>query len=402
MEENRKYKISELATSNSSQYSKNEKWSIVRYLDTGSITNNIIEEMQTIRMGVDEFPSRARRKVKRGDIIYSTVRPNQKHFGYIENPAENMLVSTGFTVLSVNEDVADSKYLYYWLSQQSIIDYLHAVGEQAVSAYPTIKAKDIEDLEIILPPLFEQRHISSILTCIDSKIELNRRINDNLEQQAQALYKSWFVNFEPFRGGKFVDSELGMIPEDWKVGTLLDIANIKMGQSPSGSSFNENGDGIIFYQGRTEFGKRFPSIRLYTTEPTRYAVPNSVLLSVRAPVGDINITTKSCCIGRGIASLYSRDYYSSFLFYTLKTLKPMFDRFNGEGTVFGSINKKALEEMKILLPTECILLKFETIVNPLDSHIQELSEEVLVLSNYRDNLLPRLMSGELKINEMNS
>jgi type I restriction enzyme, S subunit len=180
MEENRKYKISELATSNSSQYSKNEKWSIVRYLDTGSITNNIIEEMQTIRMGVDEFPSRARRKVKRGDIIYSTVRPNQKHFGYIENPAENMLVSTGFTVLSVNEDVADSKYLYYWLSQQSIIDYLHAVGEQAVSAYPSIKAKDIEDLEIILPPLFEQRHISSILTCIDSKIELNRRINDNL------------------------------------------------------------------------------------------------------------------------------------------------------------------------------------------------------------------------------
>lgn len=233
-------------------------------------------------------------------------------------------------------------------------------------------------------------------------ITLNRPLNDNLEQQAQALYKSWFVNFEPFRGGKFVDSELGMIPEDWKVGTLLDIANIKMGQSPSGSSFNENGDGIIFYQGRTEFGKRFPSIRLYTTEPTRYAVPNSVLLSVRAPVGDINITTKSCCIGRGIASLYSRDYYSSFLFYTLKTLKPMFDRFNGEGTVFGSINKKALEEMKILLPTECILLKFETIVNPLDSHIQELSEEVLVLSNYRDNLLPRLMSGELKINEMNS
>jgi|SRR5574344_129512 type I restriction enzyme, S subunit len=296
------------------------------------------------------------------------------------------------------KEVIDSDYLYY-LTKTKIRELQN---NSHGCVFDTITKNTFDNILCFIPSKDLQIYIASILSSLDDKIELNRRINDNLEQQAQALYKSWFVNFEPFRGGKFVDSELGMIPEDWKVGTLLDIANIKMGQSPSGSSFNENGDGIIFYQGRTEFGKRFPSIRLYTTEPTRYAVPNSVLLSVRAPVGDINITTKSCCIGRGIASLYSRDYYSSFLFYTLKTLKPMFDRFNGEGTVFGSINKKALEEMKILLPTECILLKFETIVNPLDSHIQELSEEVLVLSNYRDNLLPRLMSGELKINEMNS
>ena len=297
-----------------------------------------------------------------------------------------------------SKGLVDKDFLYYLMKTK----VKELKNNSHGSVFDTITRTTFDNIICRIPNAQEQRKIATILSSLDDKIELNRRINDNLEQQAQALYKSWFVNFEPFRGGKFVDSELGMIPEDWKVGTLLDIANIKMGQSPSGSSFNENGDGIIFYQGRTEFGKRFPSIRLYTTEPTRYAVPNSVLLSVRAPVGDINITTKSCCIGRGIASLYSRDYYSSFLFYTLKTLKPMFDRFNGEGTVFGSINKKALEEMKILLPTECILLKFETIVNPLDSHIQELSEEVLVLSNYRDNLLPRLMSGELKINEMNS
>ena len=119
-------------------------------------------------------------------------------------------------------------------------------------------------------------------------------INQNLEAQAQAIFKSWFVDFEPFQDGKFVDSELGPIPKGWQVGTLQDIAQITMGQSPSGDSYNEDGDGCVFYQGRAEFGSRFPTRRLFTTSPKRMAQAGDVLLSVRAPVGDLNLSYENC------------------------------------------------------------------------------------------------------------
>jgi type I restriction enzyme S subunit len=230
----------------------------------------------------------------------------------------------------------------------------------------------------------------------------NGTINDNLEQQAQALYRSWFIDFEPFKGGKFIDSELGEIPEGWRVGKLIEIADIIMGQSPQGSSFNEIGDGIIFYQGRTEFGERFPSIRLYTTEPSRFAEPLSVLLSVRAPVGDINIASRKCCIGRGLASIKSKKAHYSFLFYTMQSLKPLLDKFNGEGTVFGSINRSSLENMTIVIPPNDIIERFEKITQKIDMKILNFFNESNNLKDQRDILLPKLMSGELKINDLHS
>ena len=232
-------------------------------------------------------------------------------------------------------------------------------------------------------------------------IPKNRAINDNLEQQAQALFKSWFVDFEPFKDGEFVDSELGMIPKGWRVGKLSDIADVTMGQSPSGESYNENGIGEIFYQGRTEFGDRFPSIRLYTTAPNRMAESNSILLSVRAPVGDINVALQKCCIGRGLASINAIDNYYSFVFYTVKSMKKDFGVYNGEGTVFGSINKDSLNNMSVIIPTDDIKSNFENIISKLDNEYRLNYNEIVNLSNLRDTLLPRLMSGELKINEIN-
>ena len=219
--------------------------------------------------------------------------------------------------------------------------------------------------------------------------------NHNLEEQAQALYKSWFVDFEPFKDGKFVESELGMIPEGWRVGQLSEIAKITMGQSPSGTSFNEDGNGIVFYQGRTEFGFRFPSIRLFTTEPTRYAEPDSVLLSVRAPVGDINIASQRCCIGRGLASIESISGNSSFILYTILSLHSTLDRYNGEGTVFGSVNRKELESLSVIIPPENIQNRFEQIASTLDEEIKSKSKELNQLSESRDSLLPCLMSGKI-------
>ena len=299
---------------------------------------------------------------------------------------------TEHAVVAVGNELADSYFLARLLS------LMHLGNLSAQSAQPGLSIQTLSKQIIRLPSISYQREISTVLKSLDDKIELNRRINDNLEQQAQALFKSWFVDFEPFKNGQFVDSELGKIPEGWKVGYLSEIADIIMGQSPNGSTYNENGEGIIFYQGRAEFGTRFPSIRLFTTNPTRIAPANSILISVRAPVGDINITHKECCIGRGLASAVSRTNKSAFLLYTLFSLKSDLDKFNAEGTVFGSINRKALETLKILIPTNDLISKFEAIVASMDQQILILHIESENLKILRDTLLPKLMSGELSVN----
>ena len=298
---------------------------------------------------------------------------------------------TEHAVVAVGNELADSYFLARLLS------LMHLGNLSAQSAQPGLSIQTLSKQIIRLPSISYQREISTVLKSLDDKIELNRRINDNLEQQAQALFKSWFVDFDPFKDRKFVDSELGKIPEGWKVGYLSEIADIIMGQSPNGSTYNENGEGIIFYQGRAEFGTRFPSIRLFTTNPTRIAPANSILISVRAPVGDINITHKECCIGRGLASAVSRTNKSAFLLYTLFSLKSDLDKFNAEGTVFGSINRKALETLKILIPTNDIISKFEAIVASMDQQILTLHLESENLKILRDTLLPKLMSGERSV-----
>ncbi|MBQ9883899.1 MAG: restriction endonuclease subunit S, partial [Bacteroidaceae bacterium] len=263
-----------------------------------------------------------------------------------------------------------------------------------------INAKTYGNMPITLPPRDIQDKIVDVLKSLDAKIEVNRRINDNLEQQAQALFKSWFVDFEPFKDGELVESELGMIPKGWRVGILNDIAKITMGTSPNGTSYNIIGEGDVFYQGRAEFGFRFPSRNMFTTEAKRYAEVNSVLLSVRAPVGDINIANERCCIGRGLASIQSKENNDSFVFYLLQSLKPQFERFNGEGTVFGSINKKALEELPIIIPTIANMNAFNSICSIIDDQIKTIDMESRRLAELRDSLLPRLMSGELKVNDV--
>lgn len=223
--------------------------------------------------------------------------------------------------------------------------------------------------------------------------------NHNLEEQAQALYKSWFVDFEPFKDGGFFDSELGMIPEGWHLGTLSEIADVTMGQSPSGTSFNEDGRGIAFYQGRTEFGFRFPSIKLFTTEPTRYAEPHSVLMSVRAPVGDINVALDKCCIGRGLAAITAKNKALSFVLYTLKGKTLELDLYNGEGTVFGSINRKELEGLSILIPPKSIIQRFNDCIKPVDDSIEIACKETVSLSYLRDSILQKLMSGQMTLDD---
>lgn len=292
----------------------------------------------------------------------------------------------------VTKNIVDTKFLYYNLKNKGI------KGDG--SAIPQITIPMIKKEIVSIPNIHVQKKIAGILSPLDGKIKLNHRINENLAQQAQALFKSWFVDFEPFKDGKFVDSEFGKLPKGWKVGILSDIANITMGQSPKGTSYNEIGNGIVFYQGRADFGNRFPSIRLFTTEPSRYAEPHSVLLSVRAPVGDINVAVEKCCIGRGLASILSKDNHQSFILYTMYSLKKELDKFNSEGTVFGSINRFSIENLKIVIPPIDVMDEFEHLVSKIDNLLLNLFQETTRLEQLRDILLPRLMSGELKITDI--
>ena len=183
-------------------------------------------------------------------------------------------------------------------------------------------------------------------------------------------------------------------------GTLSEIANITMGQSPSGTSYNEDGIGTVFYQGRAEFGSRFPTRRLFTTEPKRMAAKGDVLMSVRAPVGDLNVAFEACCLGRGLGGIQSNNGCQSFTLYTMFALKQQLDMFNGEGTVFGSINKNDMANLPVFIPSDEVIREFEELVSPMDATIEANYAESCNLQIIRDTILPRLMSVELSVAEV--
>lgn len=190
------------------------------------------------------------------------------------------------------------------------------------------------------------------------------------------------------------------ISSKWTEGVLSDVADIIMGQSPKGDTYNEDGVGTVFFQGRGEFGFRFPKRRLFTTYPKRMAQSNDVLMSVRAPVGDLNVAFEPCCIGRGLGAIRSKDNHQSFVLYTVFSLREKLDMFNGEGTVFGSINRDALNSMPIIIPPMDEIDRFEDIVAPIDAAIRNNYDEICRLETIRDSLLPRLMSGELDVSKL--
>lgn len=173
-------RLGDVSKTNALTYSTKDNWNYVNYLDTGNITQNKIDNIQYIDLSKEKLPSRAKRRVKRNSIIYSTVRPNQLHYGIIKEQPDNFLVSTGFTVIDVDEKIVDADYIFYYLTQREIIEHLQAIGEQSTSAYPSIKPTDLEELVLLLPPLDEQKRIVAILKSLDSKIVINDNINYNL------------------------------------------------------------------------------------------------------------------------------------------------------------------------------------------------------------------------------
>ena len=309
--------------------------------------------------------------------------------------------------IDCNENLLDKNFAFYLISSTCVKKQLNAAAQQTKIRHTS--PDKIKECTVWIPSLDVQKRIGRILTDIDKKIAINRQINDNLEAMAKQLYDYWFVQFDfPNKEDKPYKSSGGVmawneklkreIPQGWSNGVLSDVANITMGQSPDGSSYNEDGEGIIFYQGSTDFGLRFPDIRQYTTSPSRYANKGDILMSVRAPVGALNIANNDCCIGRGLSALSSKIGSMTHLYYLMNDFRLKFEGMNSAGTTFGSITKDELFSLPVIIPTKSVISEFEQVCEPIFDKQMIIGEEINALTKQRNELLPLLMNGQASVN----
>jgi len=389
-------RIGDICKTNQQTYSLSENWSFVKYLDTGNLTENRIDEVQHIVVGQDNLPSRARRKVMVDDILYSTVRPNQRHYGIVKEVLPNMLVSTGFTVITADKAKADADFLYYYLAQNDIVDSLHAIGEQSVSAYPSIKPSDIEGLELDLPPLEEQAEIGRTLRALDDKIANNTKINHHLEQIAGAIFKSWFADFEPW-GGE--------MPEDWQevpLGTLVQSIDNRGKTPPLAQELTDypiiDVKALSGEQRIVDFNNctKFVESETYNSWfRSGHPKPYDILLSTVGSLAEMKLFLGNRgCVAQNVVAF--RSDMPLYLYQHLQYIKDDLVSYN-IGTVQPSIKVTHIIKHPILVPTKEVLQRFNEVARSITEDIYTNHCQNVNLAELRDTLLPRLMSGELSV-----
>lgn len=304
-----------------------------------------------------------------------------------------------------DKDVVDRRFFYYYL-KFATGGFLGALNG---SVMVHITKSSMEKMIIRIPKKLEdQRRIASILSSLDRKIELNHKINADLEEMAQAIFKNWFVDFEPFKDGKFVDSELGMIPEGWKVGRLDEIADVVGGSTPSKAKpeyYTQKGIAWLtpkdlsnhpaVYTSRGEIDITEEG---YNSTSTKLMPKGTVLFTSRAPIGYISIAQNDICTNQGFKSLVPKKAGTCFLYCFLKYVTPEIEN-KSTGSTFKEASGSLMKSLQVIMPEQKVFEDFETIVSPLFARIESLEKENSRLSTLRDTLLPRLMSGELEVPE---
>lgn len=411
-------RLGEIVKTNQSTYSPKENWQFVNYLDTGNITMNKIDEIQNINTAKDKLPSRARRKVKTNSIIYSTVRPNQLHYGIIKKQPDNFLVSTGFTVIDVNYDKAVPDFIYYALTKQEVTEQLQAIAEQSVSAYPSLKPSDIENLELMLPDKETQERIVAILRSIDKKIKENNAINNNLEQQAKTLFKSWFVDFEPF-DESFVDSPIGTkIPHSLQMVQIGSLSHIlETGKRPKGGAVatgvpsigaeNVKRLGEVNFASAkyipVEFAQKMDKGKVHGYELMLYKdggkpgtfIPHFSMFGEGFPYDDFYINEHVFKLDFGDKG------FNEFCYFYLQTDYPYnWLANNGGKAAVPGINQQDVNSIWIYHPDNPIVKEYCKWVQPIFTTILRNCSQNVKLSQLRDALLPKLMSGELDVSNI--
>ncbi len=323
---------------------------------------------------IDTYCSNPNKTANKNEILFSVRAP----VGDINIANQKICIGRGLA--SLNSNTGDNVFLYYLLYflKREILN------SESGTVFGSINRTDLENIEILLPPLPEQRAIASVLSSLDDKIDLLHRQNKTLEAMAETLFRQWFVE---------------EADEGWGEGCLPDEFDFTMGLSPPGESYNEEGVGIPMYQGNADFEFRFPKRRVFTTDSKRFAEQFDTLISVRAPVGAQNMADERCCIGRGVATFrYKRnnDYYT-YTYFKMKSLMKEIEQFNQTGTVFGSINKADFGDLAIVIPSAEFVDTFQKDIKPIDDKVIANCMQIHTLEKLRDTLLPKLMSGKVSV-----
>ncbi len=374
---------------------------VIYYLDTGNVTRNTIDKLVCLHRDKDGYPSRSKRKVKDNTIIYSTVRPNQEHFGILKDPKENLIVSTGFTTIDVISPNIDPLYLYYSLTRKEITAYLQCIGENSVSSYPSINPRDIGNIKLEFPDdIDSQKKIAAVLSALDAKIECNNRINAELEAMAKTLYDYWFIQFnfpdhngQPYKstGGKMVyNSTLKReIPVGWNARKIGDIANVKAGGDKPSNYIAEKSKIHtipIYSNGINNEG-------LYGYTNKAVILRPSITVSARGTIGYTVLRLKPFVPIIRLIVLTPQDTNSlKFFEESIKQIG-----FDNSGSVQQQLTVPQISEILISYPTPDILAKFSNIISASVNKIELLKEQNVELNNLRDWLLPMLMNGQVTV-----
>ena len=295
---------------------------------------------------------------------------------------------------------ADKSYLYYLFNSQDIRDQIQASANGAKVRHTS--PGRILAIQAAIPPLLVQLQVAGVLSAYDDLIENNTRRIAILEEMARALYREWFVEFRfPGRGtsGSCQDPSGRSLPRAWSIKKLDEIADIVMGQSPKSEFYNDRAEGLPFHQGVTNFGKRFPRHRVYCTELQRVAEPRDVLVSVRAPVGRLNIADTQLVLGRGLCAVRARPGWQTFVFEQLRVIFKEEDSM-GSGTIFKAVTKADMTGIEMVVPPDDLVHHFEQTVGPMAAEVQVLDRMNANLQRTRDLLLPKLISGEIDVSEL--
>lgn len=341
------------------------------------------EKLRLKAVGTSHEVSSNKFRFNANDVLFGKLRV---YFRKVVKPQFDGICSTDIWVMKAKKGV-DQNFLFYFLANRDFINI--ADGGEGGTRMPRADWNFLKTTQWPLPPLPEQKAIATVLSSLDDKIDLLHRQNATLEKMAETFFRQWFV--EEARGG-------------WHLGKLSDEFHFTMGTSPPGESYNEEGIGIPMYQGNADFGFRFPTNRIFTTAPKRFAEKNDTLISVRAPVGELNMANEKCCIGRGVAAFRykkNRSFYS-YTYYKIKSLMNDIKQFNETGTVFGSISKSDFDTINIVIPNTETISKFQYVAKPIDDRIELNQTQIRTLTTLRDTLLPKLMSGKVRVETGNT
>lgn len=402
-----KLTVKNVVNINKSTLSSKENWSTLKYLDTGNITENQIDTLQIFQKG-EKLPSRAKRKVEKGTIIYSTVRPNQKHFGYFDTYSDDLVVSTGFATLDVIDPRVNSKYLYYLLTQNSVISQLQSIGENSTSSYPSIRPEDIGNLSFMFPDIDIQNKIADILTSIDKKIQINNQINQELEAMAKTLYDYWFVQFDfPDQNGKPYKSSSGKmvynpefkreIPKGWGVEKLRDFCQYVSEKVDSSELNIEN------YVGTDNMIADMGGIELTTSIPksgtsTKFSVGDILISNIRPYFKKIWLSDRTGgCSADVLCIRTNRIIPKEFVYATLARDDFFnYDVAGSKGSKMPRGDKKHIMEYPIVFEFG-VAEQYSKIVRPIYEAVHENNNQNQELTQLRDWLLPMLMNGQVKV-----